>query len=69
MVYSSAARRYVQVKNSAKYPDIAYKFIMVSTQSDYEETWQKAILEFFPRGRSIKGKESTFELFTGKKQG
>lgn len=69
MDFSYNEKRYKQVKNTAKNPDISNRSILLSGNTNYNETLEKVVAEFFPRGKNARGKQSSFSFELGNSKG
>lgn len=69
MDFSYNEIRYKQVKDTAKNPDISNGSILLSGNTNYDETLEKVVAEYFPRGKNARGKQSFFLFELGNSKG
>ena len=69
MIWRFNEKRYVQVKNTSKNPNIATKHVRIDVDSDYDETMRIMSEQFFPDGKSCKGKFSSYHAQIGNVKG
>lgn len=56
-------------KTRPKNPDISNRSILLSGNTNYDETLEKVVAEFFPRGKNARGKQSSFSFELGNSKG
>lgn len=69
MDFSYHEKRFKQIKNTAKNPDISNQSIVLSGSKGYDETLRREVSEFFPRGKCVRGKETSFSFELGNSKG